>query len=169
MWRRCGFCLCTSSNAGGWWPTCPIRHFDFMANRQRQQRLAICRTLLSALPQPTLDNASTEACPSTRFLVLSELRRNHGHPGAPDCPAGIRAPTAESGGCLNQLNSFPVPAISQTCVSMRFPVCQKQNKSHRLCQKTDPFRPAAPTATKGHPSAFAAVTLFDVEISIEIP
>ena len=31
-----------------------IRHFGFMANRQRQHRLAICRDLLNALPPPII-------------------------------------------------------------------------------------------------------------------
>jgi len=43
-----------------------IRHFGFLANRQRQHRLAICRSLLNALPPPLL-NASTEAPSSAEF------------------------------------------------------------------------------------------------------
>jgi hypothetical protein len=44
-----------------------IRHFGFMANRQRQHRLAICRKLLNELPQPTVDNAAADACSSNDF------------------------------------------------------------------------------------------------------
>jgi Putative transposase len=43
-----------------------IRHFGFMANRQRQHRLAICRRLLNAL-QPILNNESAGAPSSTDF------------------------------------------------------------------------------------------------------
>jgi hypothetical protein len=44
-----------------------IRHFGFLANRQRQRRLAICRNLLNALPPPALTNASTQPPSSTEF------------------------------------------------------------------------------------------------------
>jgi len=44
-----------------------IRHFGFMANRQRQQRLAICRKLLNAPPPPAIENGSTETPSSTQF------------------------------------------------------------------------------------------------------
>jgi len=44
-----------------------IRHFGFMANRQRQHRLAMCRKLLSALPQPTLDSPFGEASSAAAF------------------------------------------------------------------------------------------------------
>lgn len=43
-----------------------IRHFGFLANRQRQHRLAICRNLLNALPPP-LTRASTQASSSVEF------------------------------------------------------------------------------------------------------
>jgi len=44
-----------------------IRHFGFLANRQRQPRLAMCRKLLNALPPPALISAATETSPSTEF------------------------------------------------------------------------------------------------------
>jgi hypothetical protein len=44
-----------------------IRHFGFMANRQRQHRLAICRRLLDAPPQPKLNNESAGASSSRDF------------------------------------------------------------------------------------------------------
>ena len=43
-----------------------IRHFGFLANRQRQHRLAICRDLLNALPPPII-NASTQAQLTVEF------------------------------------------------------------------------------------------------------
>ena len=44
-----------------------IRHFGFMANRQRQHRLALCRQLLNAPQLPTTANGSTAASSSTDF------------------------------------------------------------------------------------------------------
>jgi len=44
-----------------------IRHFGFMANRQRQQRLAMCRKLLNALPPPDIMNGSSETPSRTEF------------------------------------------------------------------------------------------------------
>jgi hypothetical protein len=41
-----------------------IRHFGFMANRQRQQRLAICRKLLNAPQLPAITSRSSEAASS---------------------------------------------------------------------------------------------------------
>lgn len=44
-----------------------IRHFGFLANRQRQHRLAICRQLLNALPPPAITSGSTETSSSNEF------------------------------------------------------------------------------------------------------
>jgi hypothetical protein len=44
-----------------------IRHFGFMANRQRQQRLAICRELLNASQPPPITGQSSET-PSSNDL-----------------------------------------------------------------------------------------------------
>jgi Putative transposase/Transposase zinc-binding domain len=44
-----------------------IRHFGFMANRQRQYRLAFCRELLKTPPPPAITSGSTEAPSSNEF------------------------------------------------------------------------------------------------------
>jgi len=59
-----------------------IRHFGFLANRFRKQKLALCRNLLAA--------AITELLPSPPQcqLLLAAMAAPR-HPGCPNCGAGI--------------------------------------------------------------------------------
>jgi hypothetical protein len=81
-----------------------IRHFGFLANRKRKQKLALCRSLLPA-PQ-VVSEASADSSGSNDLTSEQQFRR------CPVCKTGrlirIEALTAAACACL------PVPVITDT-------------------------------------------------------
>ena len=81
-----------------------IRHFGFLANRKRKQKLAMCRSLL--LTPPVVSEASTDSPGSNDSTSEQQFRR------CPACKTGrlihIEALTAAACACL------PVPIITDT-------------------------------------------------------
>ena len=81
-----------------------IRHFGFLANRKRKQKLAMCRSLL--LTPPVVSEASTDSPGSNDSTSEQQFRR------CPACKTGrlirIEALTAAACACL------PVPMITDT-------------------------------------------------------
>ena len=52
-----------------------IRHFGFLANRNRKEKLALCRSLLSAPPMATKTTADTSGSPVATTEELLSSRR----------------------------------------------------------------------------------------------
>ena len=81
-----------------------IRHFGFLANRIRKQKLALCRSLL--LAPPVVSQASTDSPGSNDSTSEQQFRR------CPACKTGrlirIEALTAAACACL------PLPMITDT-------------------------------------------------------